>query len=262
MTNSDSFVIIDISDGVMTITLDRPKVNALNLVMVESVLKAIKRAGRDPQIRSVLLTAEGPVFSAGQDLAEVKSKEDESYRYHLQRTYNPLVLHIRQLEKPVLAAVNGTVSGAAVGIVLACDLRIASERACFVVGFTSIGLTTDSAVSLFLPALIGLGRATEAAFDNSAINAEQALTWGLVNRLVPSSELPDRATRWAKKLAVGPVHAFGLAKRAFNKAVLANLEQVLDYEAHLQDVARKGAEHREGVDAFLEKRTPDFFTQS
>ncbi|MGD9092758.1 MAG: enoyl-CoA hydratase-related protein, partial [Anaerolineales bacterium] len=169
---------------------------------------------------------------------------------------------IRQLEKPVLAAVNGAVSGAALGIVLACDLRIASERARFVVGFTSIGLTTDSAVSLFLPSLIGVGRATEAAFDNTAINAEQALVWGLVNRLVPSSELTDQAIKWANNLAQGPMQAYGLTKRAFNKAVFSNLEQVLDYEAHLQDIARRGAEHKEGVGAFLEKRSPDFIAHS
>jgi 2-(1,2-epoxy-1,2-dihydrophenyl)acetyl-CoA isomerase len=262
MTISDSFVLTDIKHDVMTITLDHPKVNALNLAMIESMLGAFKQAGRDPQVRCILLNAEGPVFSAGQDLAEVKSLEGDSYRYHLGRTYNPLILLIRRLEKPVLVAVNGAVSGAAVGIVLACDLRIASEKARFVIGFTSIGLTTDSAVSLFLPSLIGLGRATEAAFDNTAIDAEQALAWGLVNRLVPSSELPDQATKWAKRLAQGPVHTFGLTKRAFNKATLANLEQVLDYEAHLQDVARRDTEHKEGIKAFLEKRTPDFPTHS
>lgn len=258
MNNSDSFVLTEIQAGVMTITINRPKVNALNLAMIENILSAFKKARRDPQVRCVLLAAMGSVFSAGQDLSEVKSRENESYRYHLRRTYNPLVLQIRQLEKPVLAAVNGPVSGAAVGIALACDLRIASETARFIVGFLEIGLTTDSAVSLFLPSLIGLGRATEAVFDNTPIDAEKALAWGLVNHLVPSSELPDQAFDWAKKLARGPVNAYGLTKRAFNKAVFANLEQVLDYEAYLQDVARRGAEHKEGVMAFLEKRTPDF----
>ena len=113
MNDLDSFVLTELEDGVMTITLDRPKVNALNLSMIETLMGAFRAASRDPQIRCVLLTARGPVFSAGQDLAEAKSKGDESYRFHLQRTYNPLVYQIRQLEKPVLAAVNGAVSGAA-----------------------------------------------------------------------------------------------------------------------------------------------------
>jgi len=252
------YVLTELKDHVLAITLNRPKVNAFNLEMVDATLAAFKQAGRDPQVRCVLLSGSGNVFSAGQDISEVKKEEDTSFRYHLQHTYNPLVLQIRQLEKPVLAAINGAVSGAALGISLACDLRIAADTARFVVGFLGIGLGPDSAVSLLLPALIGLGRATEYTFTNTPIFAEHALAMGLVNRVVPAAELPQRASEWASSLALGPVHAFSLAKRAFNKAILGNLEQVLDYEAHIQEIASRGYEHKEGVRAFLEKRPPQF----
>ncbi|HEX7974289.1 MAG TPA: enoyl-CoA hydratase-related protein [Anaerolineales bacterium] len=251
-------VLTGLSQGVLTITLNRPKVNAFNFELIAGVQVAFKQAEREAQVRCVLLTGSGSVFSAGQDVAEFRQVGDVSFRYHLQRTYNPLILQIRKLEKPVLAAINGAVSGAALGIALACDLRVAADNARFVVGFGGIGLAPDSAVSLFLPALIGLGRASEFTFSNLPIGAEQALAWGLVNRVVPAAELGAQAAEWARLLALGPIHAMGLAKRDFNRAVLGNLEQVLDYEAHIQEVAGQRAEHKEGVTAFLDKRMPDF----
>jgi 2-(1,2-epoxy-1,2-dihydrophenyl)acetyl-CoA isomerase len=168
------------------------------------------------------------------------------------------VLQIRRLEKPVLAAIQGTVSGAALGIALACDLRIAADSARIVVGFLGIGLAPDSGVSLFLPALIGLGRASEYLFTNAPIDARQALALGLFNRLVPAVELPERAAEWAASLAKGPLGAIGLTKRALNKAVLGNLDSALDYEAHVQDIAGKGPELKEGLQAFFEKRPPEY----
>lgn len=255
---SENVLLTSLEQGVFTITINRPKVNALTTEVTVALQALFKQAARDPQVRCVLLTGQGKVFSAGQDLTEVKQVEDLSYRYHLLRTYNPLIVQIRKIEKPVLAAINGPVSGAALGIALACDLRIAARDARFVVGFAGIGLAPDSAVSLLLPALIGLGRAAEYTFTNNPIDAEQALAWGLVNRLAPTEELPQQALSWAKQLAAGPVRAIGLAKRDFNKAVLPGLEQLLDYEAHIQDIAGRGAEHKEGVSAFLEKRPPDW----
>jgi 2-(1,2-epoxy-1,2-dihydrophenyl)acetyl-CoA isomerase len=126
------------------------------------------------------------------------------------------------------------------------------------VGFAGIGLAPDSDVSLLLPTLIGLGRALEYTYSNATIRAQQALAWGLVNRLAPAEELPAQAFGWAAELAQGPLRAMGLAKRAFNHAVLPGLEQALDYEAHLQEIAGHGEEHKEGVKAFLEKRPPKF----
>ncbi len=248
----------ELKDGVYIITLDHPKANALTLEMVKQLMAAFKDAGQQKQVRVVLLRAEGDDFSAGQDIYEMLSAGEQSYRKHMLETYNPLVLQIRRLDKPVLAVIQGTVAGAALGLALACDLRIASQDARFLVGFLGIGLALDSAVSLFLPALIGLGRATEAAFANQPITASQALEWGLVNGLLPPDKLQETAEQVAKALAKGPVNAMGLAKRDFNQAVYPHLEQVLDYEAHIQEIARLGHEHREGVNAFVEKRLPDW----
>ena len=248
----------ELKDGVFMITLDRPRANALNLEMVKLLQRGFKDAAQNPGTRVVLLRGAGGTFSGGQDVYEMLSAQGVSYRKHMLETYNPLVMQIRQLNLPVLAEIRGTVAGAALGLVLACDLRIAGEDARFVVGFLGIGLAPDSAVSLFLPALIGLGRATQAAFSNEPINAQQALSWGLVNRVVSSDLLETSAYGLAKALALGPVHAMGLAKREFNQAIYPHLEKVLDYEAHIQEIARSGAEHKEGVSAFIEKRTPIF----
>ena len=257
MAGSDS-LLIELNQGVLKLALNRPKVNALNLELIEALQEAFKQAERDAQVRCVVLTGQGAVFSAGQDINDFAQNEDIPIRYHLLRTYNPLILQMRRLEKPVLGVINGMVSGAALGLALACDLRIAADTAQFVVGFAGIGLAPDSGVSLLLPALIGLGRATEAAFTNAPLTAEQALAWGLVNRVVPAADLAGQAAVWAGMLALGPLRTFGLTKRAFNKAVLGNLEQTLDYEAHIQEIAGKTAEHKEGVRAFMEKRQPRF----
>jgi 2-(1,2-epoxy-1,2-dihydrophenyl)acetyl-CoA isomerase len=258
---TSSTVLIEQKEGVLTLTLNRPKANAFNFEMIDALQKALKNAARDDQVRVVLVTGTGSVFSAGQDVKDFQQVEGESFRGHLQRTYNPLILQIRKLEKPVMAAINGSVAGAALGIALACDLRIAADNARFLVGFLGIGLAPDSAVSLLLPSLIGMGRAAEFAFSNAPISAQQALDWGMVNRVVPAESLPEQAGEWAASLARGPVHAMGLTKRAFNKAIFSNLEQVLDYEAHTQDIAGRGAEHQEGVRAFLEKREPRYRDQ-
>lgn len=259
MSQIDSAVTKTLDSGVLHIRLNHPKVNAMRIEMVESLLGLFHQAERDTEVRCVLLSAEGSVFSAGQDMHEIKSAQGTSFRGHLLRTYNPLILQIRGLPKPVLAAINGPVSGAALGIVLACDLRIAAENARFVVGFSGIGLGLDSGVSLLLPAMIGLGRASEYAFTNTPIDAKEALRLGLVNRVVPSDALDEHCGLVAAALAQGPVGAMGLAKRAFNKAVLPNLEQALDYEAYLQDVASQSEEHRQGVQAFFEKQAPVFY---
>jgi 2-(1,2-epoxy-1,2-dihydrophenyl)acetyl-CoA isomerase len=248
----------DLQDSVLAITLDHPKANAFNEEMVAGVQDALKQAGRDSQVRAVLLTGTGRFFSTGRDLNDVRKDQEESFRLHLQQTFNPLILQIRRLEKPVIAGINGTVAGAALGIALACDLRIASDQARFLVGFVGIGLGPDSGISVLLPALVGLGRATEMAYTNAPVSAQRALEWGMVNRLAPQDQLPEQARQWAAELARGPIHAMGLAKRDFNKAVLGNLEQVLDYEAHIQEIAGRGADYKEGVQAFLEKRQPNF----
>jgi 2-(1,2-epoxy-1,2-dihydrophenyl)acetyl-CoA isomerase len=256
--SSSETLLTSLNEGVYTLTLNRPKANAFNFEMIKALQDALKTVARDEAVRVVVLTGSGSIFSAGQDVKDFQQAEGESFRGHLQRTYNPTILQIRRLEKPVIAALNGSVAGAALGIALACDLRIAAEDARFLVGFSGIGLAPDSAVSLLLPSLIGLGRAAEYAFSNTPIPAADALAMGMVNRLTPADRLQDEAAAWAASLSRGPIHAMGLTKRAFNKAILPNLEQVLDYEAHTQDIAGRGAEHHEGVSAFLEKREPSY----
>ena len=245
--------------GVLTLTLNRPKANAFNQELIDALLEALRRAEAEASVRSILLTGSGSVFSAGQDVTALGAVDGQiSFRRHLERTYNRLILRVRRLEKPVVGAINGAAAGAGLGLALATDIRLAARSARFVFGFTGIGLTTDSATSLMLPLLIGLARASEVAFLNTPISADEALQWGLVNGVVDDAGLAAQAAELAARLAAGPTRAIGLTKRAFNHALLPQLEDVLDYEAHLQEAAGRTADHREGVKAFLEKREPEF----
>jgi 2-(1,2-epoxy-1,2-dihydrophenyl)acetyl-CoA isomerase len=254
----EKILLTELDQGVLTITLNRPKANAFNHELTEALKQALAKAEKDKAVRSIVLAATGKIFSAGQDLKVVKEKGQISFLEHLNREYHPLILQMRRLEKPILAAINGPVAGAALGIVLACDLRIASENARFIVAFGGIGLAPDSAVSLFLPAVIGLGRAAEAAYFNKPIDAQNALDWGLLNKIVPQEKLMEETREWAASLAAGLVGAIGLTKRDFNQAVLPNLEAVLEHEAQIQEIAGNAPEHKEGLAAFLEGRDPDY----
>ena len=260
---SDANLIQELKDGVFSLTLNRPKANAFNDELIADLQTAFREAKKNSAVRCVLLKARGKLFSAGQDVRALGGEGAKiSFLAHLRKNYNPLIKQIRRLEKPVLASINGATAGAALGVVLACDLRIASEEARFFVGFGGIGLAPDSAVSLMLPALIGLGRAAQATFFNEMISAEQALAWGLVNHLVAAEALEDTAMEWANKLAQGPIHSMGLSKRDFNRAILPHLDEVLEYEAQNQEIAGKSTEHAEGIRAFLEKRAPDYIKQA
>lgn len=258
-----SLVLSSLQAHTLTLTLNRPdKANAFNRDMILELRSALAEAAANRDVRSILLTGTGTTFCSGQDITEMLSVQgqDISYHEHLRETYNPLILQIREIEKPVIAAVNGSVAGAGLGVALACDLRIAAENAFFTVGFTGIGLMPDSGVSLLLPALIGLGRAAEYTFSNLPISAQDALTWGMVNRIVPADALLPTATQIAMMLAMGPIGAFAASKKAFNRAVLPNLAEVLEYEGELQEVAGKQEEHRIGVKAFLKKERPNFLS--
>jgi 2-(1,2-epoxy-1,2-dihydrophenyl)acetyl-CoA isomerase len=254
-----SSLLTELQGGVLTLTLNRPeRANAFNSELIGELRKAFLAAAHDPQTRVIILTGAGKAFSAGQDILEMQNGEVVSYRAHLAKTYNPLILQIRQIEKPFLAALNGPCAGAALGIALACDLRFASYQARLVVGFGGIALVPDSAVSLLLPAMIGLGRAEYYYMTNEPILPDQALEMGLINRLFTTASFMTETMAFAKQLASGPVGAYGFAKQAFNKARLSDLEEVLNAEADLQEIAGQRAEHKEGVAAFLEKRLPKF----
>ena len=245
--------------GVLTIAFNRPKVNAFSLQMVDELLHALKYAEREASIRCLVITGTGDTFSSGHDMAEILEATDTaSIHHHLESTYNRIVRGMRRLEKPIIGAINGPAVGAGLGVALATDIRWAAESARFIYGFTGIGLTADSGISLTLPLIIGLTQAMEMAFTNQPLNAEQALTLGLVSRVLPDEELPGAVAEMAERLAAGPTRALGLTKRAFNRALLARLETTLDYEAQLQEIAHRTADHEEGIAAFLEKRSPDF----
>ena len=245
--------------GVLTVTLNRPEVlNAFNRTMTDELLDVLRRAERDPEVRCVVLTGAGRAFSAGEDLKGRQEGGEKSFIASLRERYNPLILKVRTMEKPVLAAVNGVAAGAGLGLALACDLRIASDQARFGQVFVRVGLAPDSGTSLFLLQLVGLGKALEMAFFGDLVPADEALRIGLVNRVVPHDELAAATREWAQRLAAGATRAMGLAKRAFNFAAGAALAEVLEYEAYLQEIAGHTADHAEGVRAFLEKREPRF----
>ncbi|MDX1664891.1 MAG: enoyl-CoA hydratase-related protein [Candidatus Promineifilaceae bacterium] len=251
-------ILYDLSDGVATITLNRPeKLNAFNDQMIQETTTAVKEAGRDREARCVVITGAGRGFSSGQDLASVEARKgDFSIGEHLRKGYNRLIARMTTLEKPVIGAINGVAAGAGCGVALACDLRIASDRASFIQVFSKVGLIPDSGSTWMLPRLIGYARAYEMAITADKVPAEKALAWGLVNEVVPAEQLDEVVAAWAQRLAQGPTLAFGLTKRAMYRAQRMSLHEALDYEAMLQEVAGGSQDHREGVAAFLEKRQP------
>ncbi|MEO6867208.1 MAG: enoyl-CoA hydratase-related protein [Gaiellales bacterium] len=252
----------DVTNGVATITFDRPdKRNAINQQMHADLATVLKLVTRDRSVRAVLLTGNGAAFSAGQDLSEfVAARNDESFRVdeHVRRTFNRIVMTLRGLELPVIAAVNGVAAGAGWSLALAADIRFASEDARFTQAFSKIGLVPDTGSTWFLPELIGTARTLELAFAGDIIDAQTAHSWGLVNFVTSSDELLTSARAYAERLAAMPTRALGLTKRAVYRATTSTLEDALDYEAQLQQAAAATDDHMEGVMAFLEKRDPVF----
>jgi 2-(1,2-epoxy-1,2-dihydrophenyl)acetyl-CoA isomerase len=249
----------ELGDGVLTLTLNRPDaLNSFNVEMKEALLGALKDAARDREVRVVILTGAGRAFSAGQDLKERQAPGAADLGTELRTRYNPIILAMRRLEKPIIGAINGVAAGAGISVALACDIRLAAENASFIEVFGRVGLVPDSGSSWFLPRLVGYARAAEMSFTTDPVDATTAERIGLVNRVVPAEALMEEANAMAVKLAKAAPLALALTKRALNRALESSLEFALEFEAQLQSIAGRSADHREGVDAFVEKRTPQF----
>jgi 2-(1,2-epoxy-1,2-dihydrophenyl)acetyl-CoA isomerase len=247
------------ADGVLTITLNRPDaLNAFTVEMKEGLLAALKDAARNKDVRVVVLTGAGRAFSAGQDLKERAGPDVNDLGTELRTRYNPIILAMRKLEKPIIGAINGVAAGAGISIAIACDILIASDRASFMEAFGRVGLVPDTGSSWFLPRLVGPARAAEMMFTADSVDAATAERIGLVNRVVAADELMDEANALAARLAQAAPIALALAKRAMNRALTSNLEDALEFEAQLQSVAGRSADHKEGVAAFVEKRPARF----
>jgi 2-(1,2-epoxy-1,2-dihydrophenyl)acetyl-CoA isomerase len=245
------------TDAVLTITLNRPDVlNAFNRAVHAGLASALKEA-RDDSIRAVVITGAGRGFSAGQDLSEFGAEMGD-VADALRATYHPNILSIRQLAKPVIAAVNGVCAGAGLSLAVACDIRIASDAAMFVPGFVGIGLVPDSGGTYFIQRLLGTARAFEWMTSNRRLTAAEAHAWGLVSEVVEAASLEARVAEIAAGYAAAPTKAIGMTKRLFDHAAIATLEEQLELEAQLQSAAVKSADFAEGVAAFREKRAPRF----
>jgi 2-(1,2-epoxy-1,2-dihydrophenyl)acetyl-CoA isomerase len=260
-------LLYEVDHGIATITLNRPAVlNAINAQMLEELQGVLNAVQVDTNVRTVVLTGAGRGFCAGADLkdrqrmkpSQAPPDATEAGGERLRRTYNPLILAIRSIEKPFIAAVNGVAAGAGCNLALACDIVLASVEARFGNVFVRIGLIPDCGGHFFLPRLVGVHKAAELMFTGDIIDAVEAERLGLINRVVPHAELAGQTRELAERLARGPTRAIGLCKRTLNIGITADLDAVLEAEAEGQGLARQTEDHREGVQAFLEKRPARF----
>lgn len=242
--------------AVLTITLNRPEVyNALNRAMHAGLRDALAEAA-DPEVRAVVVTGAGRGFCSGQDLREFQELPG-GIRDALEETYHPNVRAIRELEKPVIAAINGACAGAGLSLACACDVRVASNDASFVPGFVGIGLVPDSGGTWFLHRLLGYSRAFEWMVSNRRVSADEALIWGLISEEISAERFAKRVEELAEWYAGLPTRAVAMTKQLFEHAY-ASLDEQLELEAELQQEATQTGDFGEGVQAFLEKRLPAF----
>lgn len=249
----------NIADGVLTITFDRPdKFNSFNRELALGVQSALKEAAQDAQIRCVLITGNGKAFCAGQDLSEAMDAKGPDLSTIVSEHYNPIILAIRKLAKPVIAAVNGVAAGAGANIALACDIVVAHEKASFIQAFSKIGLIPDSGGTFTLPRLIGFQRASALMMTGDKVPAHQALQMGMIYQVFSEEDYPSKVHALALKMAQMPTKGLALTKAALNKSYVNDLQEQLDLEETLQVRAGKTYDFNEGVQAFLEKRASEF----
>ncbi len=254
-------ILYSITNGICTITLNRPEVyNALNEKMKKEINEALREAEKDPTVRCLVMRGAGDkAFCSGQDLKEHSGEESRrSLKESLEKSYNPMIRKMRTMEKPIIGMINGVSAGAGMSLALACDYRIMADNARLIEVFIRIGLIPDSGSHWFLPRLVGMAKAFEYCALGDDISAGEAERIGLANRVVPLAELEKETIKIAERLAKAPTKAIGLIKRTLNKALSSNLDSLLDYEATMQEIASLTEDHKEGLKAFLEKRKAQF----
>jgi len=243
------------------VTLNRPEaLNAWDERLGTELNQAIADVGADPEVRAVMITGAGRAFSSGADLKEERSGEDglPDLSRRLREIYHPIILGIREMPKPVIAAVNGPAVGIGCSLALACDLVIAAESAYFLLAFVNIGLIPDGGSTAVVPAKAGFARAAEMMMLGERIPAAQALDWGLINRVVPNSDLEADSSSLLTRLAAGPTASYAGSKRLLNRRAYQGMEEQLEAEAEAQKAQGFTADFGEGVLAFLQKRPPSF----
>jgi 2-(1,2-epoxy-1,2-dihydrophenyl)acetyl-CoA isomerase len=247
-------------NGVGKITLNRPKAfNSFNREMAFEVQNALDDCEKDDTIRAIYLTGSGKAFCAGQDLKEVTDPElNPGFKKILEEHYNPIIMRLRHIEKPIVAAVNGVAAGAGANIALACDIVVAHEKVKFIQAFSAIGLVPDSGGTFFLPRLVGFQKALALAMLGDKVGAEEAEKMGMIYKVLPMETFAEESWALAVRLSQMPTHGLALTKRLFNQSMTNDLKTQLDLEGKLQIEAAQTEDYSEGVNSFLEKRKPVF----
>ena len=248
----------EIKDGIATIVLNRPeKLNAFNREMALLLQEQLDRC-KESDVRCVYLTGAGKAFSAGQDLAEVADPEGPGMQRILTEHYNPIVIRIRELQKPVVAAVNGVAAGAGANIALCCDIAVAARSASFIQAFSKIGLIPDSGGTFFLPRLIGWQRASAIMMLGDKVEATKAEEWGMIYQSMPDESFAEQSRQLAKTLAEMPTKGLAFTKKGLQWGFTHTMYEQLQNEDKLQQWAARTNDFKEGVTAFMEKRKPLF----
>ena len=249
----------EIINNVGKITLNRPgKYHSFIKDMAIQLQNILDKCNENKSIRAIMITATGKAFCAGQDLAEATDKNGPSLTEIVENHYNPIIRKIRNIEKPVVAAVNGVAAGAGASLALCCDIVLCNENATFIQAFSKIGLIPDSAATFFLPRLIGMQRATALMMSAEPIVASEALKMGMIYKIFSNDDFESSSLDFVSKLSQMPTKGLGLTKRLLNSSYSNNLEEQLEMEKQCQEIAGKTNDFDEGVQAFLDKRKPNF----
>jgi 2-(1,2-epoxy-1,2-dihydrophenyl)acetyl-CoA isomerase len=254
-----SLIASELTGSVLKITLNRPdKFNSFNREMALLLQEVLKEGEKNKGVRAIFLSAQGKAFCAGQDLAEAVDGSGPGIERIVREHYNPIIRLIRNIEKPVVCAVNGVAAGAGANIALACDIVISGSSASFIQAFSKIGLIPDSGGTFFLPRLIGFQRAAAIMMLGDKVSAAEALQMGMIYKVVADDTLQPEGMALASRLADMPTQAIGFTKRLLNASLSATLEQQLEHEMNMQVKACDTYDFQEGVKAFLGKRKPVF----